>query len=427
MALGTLPPWLNVAPAQYLGALEAGARAGLSIAQMRQQSAQANAARSAAAAEAEAQRQAQSALAGQRLMAEQAQAANEAGLRRELAGNELLFKGLDLQSELGGKAETARHNLATERSAEERNRISLGKGLKPTLSQDQIPAGFIQDPLTGALRQDPMFNRELHLADQARAAAADARLRGDVLGFQRLSKQAKDYEQKYKGRQTRLQVGVTDQGTPQVTFSEGIGSEDEAAPTIGTASALQQKNTQLQNAMETLNKLDKSMKSEFVGVRGTVGEFMDQWAPQAADILGMAPRGPNGERVEWRTLGRSFGEQLMRQIQDNPDRFSNADVSRIKQIVDVVSVAKNPEYIRNQLGSLRELIASRARTHALRLKEAVPAWAQSGQDLLETARKTKADLQRGVAEKRITPEQAKQQWETAQQELYDAATRYGNP
>lgn len=43
MAIGQLPPWLDVQPSQFLSALEAGSRVGMGLAQMRSQEAQANA------------------------------------------------------------------------------------------------------------------------------------------------------------------------------------------------------------------------------------------------------------------------------------------------------------------------------------------------------------------------------------------------
>jgi len=164
MALGSIPPWLNIQPNDFLQATQSGAQAGLAIAEMRQRSVE----RAQAIAEARVRRQQEAWEFGERMR----QAAVEAAALREyrqgqLSGNEAdRLAMMDYRNRaLSSTAERAgiddalakerfqeerRHNIATEGISMQRAEEAVKTGKAEIVSHPEAPGMlFLRQPNTG--------------------------------------------------------------------------------------------------------------------------------------------------------------------------------------------------------------------------------------------------------------------------------------
>jgi hypothetical protein len=155
--LGDLPPWLNIQPAQFLQATEAGARAGLSVAELRQQAM----ARAAQMAEARAraqqqawefnetmrQRAAEQAALNQHRQSQIEQSRAENQMMMDYRNRQLASGGVDDALARERFGEVMRHNQAMEGISMDKAKAAAEQGAATIITHPEIPGKkFLRQP-----------------------------------------------------------------------------------------------------------------------------------------------------------------------------------------------------------------------------------------------------------------------------------------
>lgn len=245
----------------------------------------------------------------------------------------------------------------------------------------------------------PVGERYRRIADEEDLLAEEARLKGDVEGYQR-HKQRADENRANAAPKTSTTEITMEGGVPKVTQTFG------AKATSATTSAIQQKDIAYANALKGINDVLAKVRPQDVGVAGVVGESVfDTWVEQ------FKPGSANRERITNRTALRGLRENLFAAL--SPERlsgsaFSNRDVDRLKELASNLEASTSYTQFQERLGEIRSMIQERIRTNAAALGEVAPDSVKTLPELKSEYDAQVAAINKSLTEKRLTPEQAQE-------------------
>lgn len=226
-----------------------------------------------------------------------------------------------------------------------------------------------------------------------KAQSTFGKLLADRAGAQAAGKaeEVKLYDQQIaaQGRKQGFKIQFDDQGRAIINYGPGAGDSTIGDPTVATQSGAQRKLLKYEAATELMNHLQRTIKPEYLGVRGSVGEIvvdrgLSQLVPEMADK----------SRVDFRSSLIAARESLLREISDDT-RFSNVDREEIAKALPSSGIFESLPDAQQRLDTVRRIITQRGKTYSDALGLPAPMWSLS-----------KEEIKKQFDEKKITQEQA---------------------
>lgn len=243
--------------------------------------------------------------------------------------------------------------------------------------------------------------------------AKDAEAAGDTEKAKQLRERATLIRDQSKTQE--VVTGYDDQGRPIVRVGKGVGS---GQATVGTESLGQQKLIKYENATQLLNRLEKSLKPEDVGIKGVAGEYLVDRGMAQLD-----PRFANKSRIANRDALTIAKESLMREVGDDR-RFTAQDREDISNALPSNGAFESYSDAMQRIKTVRGILSDRARNYAERLGEPVPMFAQSKDEIVSGYQKKKAAIFKAVKLGNVSQEDADSQIESENQKALDALMKF---
>jgi len=394
-----LPPWLNVTPAFYTQALEAGARAGIAVTEQQQRAQQMAEARAERAAlQAERQREFEES----RLLNVQRLAQNAAQLQQQVAHQ-------TAQEENQAAQESRLLNFQAGQLGYDAGRLALEKQ-KLDLARDKAKQGT---PLAG--------ERYLKLSEDEAALAEQSRLAGDVEGYQKHTEKSQLWRSAVPSHQTSLTVGMDEAGRPLVTQTSGAQASINplGKPTTALTTKAQENTVKYENALTLINQLQKNLRPSDVGPAGVAGEFVLDVALPAFGT----DKFFSGSRIENRTALGELRESLLRSVSDDP-RFSNVDREAISKLLPSTGIFESYPAAMSRMNEVKKTLTDRIERYAGASGVPTPSSAKSRSSVIADYNNAVQQLTDSVKAKRMTPEQAHERALKLHKSMEDALERF---
>lgn len=259
----------------------------------------------------------------------------------------------------------------------------------------------------------PAAQKYLRLADEEAALAEDARVKGDVSGYQEHNSRANDYRALAAPKTTEITTSPT--GETTVTMGKPAGSKT----TTATATRLQETNVKYENALSLINQLQKNLTPADVGPAGVLGEMVLDVALPAFGVNQFF----SGARVSNRTSLATLRESLLRQISDDP-RFSNVDRAEVSKGLPKDGIYESYPDAMQRMATVRAIITDRLQRSSATIGAPAPAATQSRDDILKQYETTRQQLIDAVRSNRMTPQQAIDQDQKLRQGMQNALEQF---
>lgn len=250
-------------------------------------------------------------------------------------------------------------------------------------------------PMSEILNEIDQARFDLNIGDDAadKAQSTFGKLLADRAGAQAAGRadEVKLYDQQIaaQGAKQGFKIQFDDQGRAIINYGPGAGDSTIGDPTVATQSGAQRKLLKYEAATELMNHLQRTIKPEYLGVRGSVGEIvvdrgLSQLVPEMADK----------SRVDFRSSLIAARESLLREISDDT-RFSNVDREEIAKALPSSGIFESLPDAQQRLDTVRRIITQRGKTYSDALGLPAPIWSMS-----------KEEIKKQFDEKKITQEQA---------------------
>lgn len=274
-----------------------------------------------------------------------------------------------------------------------------------------------QDTLT---KERPNAVKILDEVDRNRGLAQQAKDSGDDASYQMYTKRADDLENSVTKGTEEQTVGWDDQGRPIVTFVKGAkGGAAAGGPTVGSMSLQQQKEMKYQNAAQLINDLQKSLRPEDVGARGTLGEYvLDRGMAQ------LSPKFANKQRIANRDALTILRESLMREVTDDTRRFSAQDREDISNALPSSGAFESYTDAMTRMKKVQDIIIDRARNYAERAGQPIPMFAQTKDEIVSNYKRKKSAMDAAVAKGNLSRQEADAQSQKDYTSALDALTKF---
>lgn len=171
-----------------------------------------------------------------------------------------------------------------------------------------------------------------------------------------------------------IYMGMDDSGKPIFQMTEGDATPI-GTPTVATQSMTQKKLLKYEGAMELINDLKRSIKPEFLGVKGVAGEMLvDRGLAQ------LAPELANRSRVDFRSGLIAARESLLREISDD-NRFSNADREEISKALPSSGIFESLPDAQQRLDTVSRIISQRGKIYSSGSGLPPPIWSLTVEEI----------------------------------------------
>lgn len=229
-------------------------------------------------------------------------------------------------------------------------------------------------PLVGETRQplETAAVRNVKAVQDLQAQMDDAIAAGDEETYQRLSEERDMLLEQMKSMEVQTTVSPT--GEVTTTYGRGAGKAPvkPSEPTPGARTRAQEDLVKYQNNDQLIDQLAEKLKPEHVGVKGFLGELLvDKGLAQFLPVGTTA----NPERIAGRSMISTLLEGMMRQISQDPTRFTAADREEIAKIFPTTHPLESYDDAMTRLATVKEIYAKRAVNDAHFLEKPAPEWA----------------------------------------------------
>lgn len=184
---------------------------------------------------------------------------------------------------------------------------------------------------------------------------------------------------KAKSRGLEMEMGVDENGRPTYRVgTKGLTGKTGEVPAAVVSDSIK-KLTKYQNASELLTKLEKNLRPEDVGLKGTLGELMvDRTIEQ------FVPGSANKQRISNRAIVTAAREGLLREVSDD-NKFSNADREAISAALPSSGAFESYADAMEKINTVKQILKDRSKNYSRVINKPVK-WAMTPDEIRAATR-----------------------------------------